>query len=116
MPPARRTQLASAVSNIWTYTVADVAADPVLEDVDEEAAVALGADRPVGHEAAVEDVQRPALAAFAPAGVGGRERLGRGPLDDRDELHERGTALVAQEAVDLAPPPWFAAWTVVRTL
>ena len=60
-------------------------------------------DRAVGDEVALLPVQRPVAGAGAPARLGQRQQLGRHPLDDRDELHERRAQVVAQEPVDLAP-------------
>ena len=79
--------------------LADVAAHPLLEDVDQEAAVLLAADRAVRDRAPLLLVQRP-VAPRRPRhlAVGG---LGD-PLDDRDELDEARAALVAEEAVHLA--------------
>ncbi len=95
---------------------ADVVADPVLEDVDQEPPVAFGAHGSVGHQRAVERVQGAHPAAITPARVGERDGLGRRPLHDRDGLDEGGAALVAQKPVDLAAVASLAAWTVVRTL
>ena len=82
---------------------ADVAPHPFLENVDEKASVLLAPDRAVGHEIAGLGVEKAlARAVIAPALVGDRERLGRRPLDDRDELHPFGAELVAEEAVDLS--------------
>ena len=79
---------------------ADVAAHPLVEDVDQEAAVLLAGHRAVGHELALLHVERP-VAPRRPRHGPVRVRLGD-PLDDRDELDEAGAALVAEEAVDLA--------------
>ena len=88
------------MSNICTYTAPDVAADPFLEDVDQEASVAVG-------------VTERAVTTSPSCTYRGRSRhedhgtvpscVGLGDaLDDGDELHEARAALVAQEAVDLA--------------
>ena len=76
-------------------------AHPLLEDIDEEAAVLFGADRALGHQVAGLRVEQALLAGLlAPALVGDRDRLLGGALDDRDELHPLGAQLVAEEAID----------------
>ena len=80
--------------------LADVPANPLLEDVDQEASVPLCRDRAPGHA-----VARPGRRAGGRARTSTARRRPRGfgdALDDRDELHEPRAALVAQEAVDLA--------------
>ena len=107
----------SAVSNIWTYTVRDVAPHPLFEDVDQEPAVPPGLDR-------AAQSRRRRSATYSGRSrhedhgtVRIAERLRRHPLDDRDELHEPRSTLVAQEPVDLvAAVSAFAACTVVRML
>ncbi len=79
-----------------------VAAYPLLEDVHQEAAVLLRADRAAGHQRPCLRVQRPTLDVAAPTSLGDIDQLRRGPLDDGDELHVARTDLVAEEAVDLA--------------
>ena len=79
--------------------LADVAPHPLLEDVDQEAAVLLAADRAVRDQLSLLLVERPVAPRrprHLPVG-----RLGDA-LDDRDELDEACVALVAQEAVHLA--------------
>src|SRR5271165_3708169 len=82
-----------------------VAPRPFLENVDQEPAVLLAADRTVGDEVAGLRIKQALLARarVAPALVGDGERLGRGPLDDRDELHPFRAELVAEKPID--PPP-----------
>ena len=80
--------------------LADVAAHPLLEDVDQEAAVLLGGHRAPRHAAPVLHVERP-VAPRRPRHRSVLVRL-RHPLDDRDELNEARAAVVAEEAVDLA--------------
>ncbi len=83
---------------------AHVPPNPLLEDVDQEAAVLLPAHRALRHQAARLGVEEPLPPRpVAPALVGQRDRLFRRPLDDRDELHPLRAELVAQEAVD-GPP------------
>jgi hypothetical protein len=77
-----------------------VAADPLLEDVDQEAAVLFAGDRAVGDVCSVLRVERP-IAPGAPRHGAVLGRLGD-PLDDRDELDKACAALVPEEAVDLA--------------
>ena len=77
-------------------------AGPLLEDVDEEPAVLPRADGAVGDEVALLAVERTGARTGSPAGLRERQQLGGHPLDDRDELDERGAELVAQEGVDLA--------------
>src|SRR6185437_10558003 len=79
--------------------LADVASDPLLEDIDQEATVLHRAHRPPRHDVTLLDVQRP----VAPRLPGNRSVLGRfrDPLDDRDELDEAGATFVAKKAVDL---------------
>ena len=78
--------------------LADITPHPLLEDVDQEPAVLLAADRAVRDQLSLLLVQRP-VAPRRPRHltVGG---LGDA-LDDRDELDEACVALVAQEAVHL---------------
>ena len=109
--------------------LADVAADPLLEDPDEERAVLVGRDRPIGDQAPLLAVERsiaPRSPGRGPGQAGRQPELGerdvdpgRGqPLDDGDELHEPRAALVAQEPVDLRPggPRWRgAAWSACCT-
>jgi len=73
--------------------LADVAAHPVLEDVDEEPAVASGGDRTPGDQVPLLDIQRPVACPLAPAGVGSREGLLGGPLDDGSAADILGGAL-----------------------
>ena len=82
--------------------VADVVAHPLLEHLDEELAVLLGADAAVGDELALLPVERSVTGSSPPAGLGEGEQLRGDPLDDGDELDELRTELVAQERVDLA--------------
>ncbi len=95
---------------------ADVAAHPLLEHVDQEPAVHRWPDRPAGDHVPVLGVERavscpvtalvadvvagPVAGPVAPACVRKRELLLGDPLDDGDELDERGSELVAQESVD----------------
>ena len=81
--------------------VADVVPHPVLEDVDQEPAVALGRHRALGHLTAGLNVQR-AIAPRGPAILAPALQ----PLDHRDELHEPCATVVAEEAVDLATAPF----------
>ena len=80
--------------------LADVASHPLLEHVDQEAAVLLGGDRAAGDAVALLHVERP-VAPGRPRHGSVFVRLGDA-LDDRDELDEPRAALVAEEAVDLA--------------
>ena len=82
--------------------VADVVTGPLLEHLDEELSVLLGADGPVRHEIALLPVQRPLTGSPSPAGLGQGKHLGGDPLHDGDELDELRSDLVAQERVDLA--------------
>ncbi len=82
--------------------LADVATLPLLEDVDQEPPVPIGGHRPIGDEVAVLHVEGTILHRLAPALVGDRQHLGGGALDDRDELHEPGAAVVPKEPVDLS--------------
>ena len=77
----------------------DVTPDPLFEDIDQEPSVAARGDRAASDDVAVLDVQRP----IAPRGPrhGSIPRGFGHPLDDRDELHEPRSTLVAQEPVDL---------------
>ena len=80
--------------------LADVAPHPLLEDVDQEAAVLLRGHRAARDPLSLLHVQR----AVAP-GRPGHRTVGVGlgdALDDGDELDEARAALVAQEAVHLA--------------
>ena len=81
---------------------AHVASDPLLEDVDEEAAPLLGRDRARGDEVARLRVQRSTLDVAAPARLGDLDELGGGALDDGDELDEARLHLIAEVAIDLA--------------
>ena len=83
--------------------LADVAAHPFLEDVDQESAVLLGRHRASGHLLSRLDAQW-AVAPGRPRNGAVLVRLGDA-LDDRNELHEAGVALVAEEAVDVAAAP-----------
>ncbi len=76
-------------SNICTNTSPMSRADPLVEDLDQEASPLLGADRPVGH-----------LGSRLP--LAGLARL-VDPLDDRDQLDVASAELVADEAVDVEP-------------
>src|SRR6185295_16879902 len=80
--------------------LADVASDPLLEDIDQEAPVLRRADRPPRHDLTLLDVERP-VAPRLP-GNGSVLRRFRDPLDDRDELDEAGATFVAKKAVNLA--------------
>ncbi len=83
--------------------LAHVVAHPLLEDVDQEAAVLFGADRALGDQVAGLRVEQALLARLlAPALVGDLDRLLGGALDDRDELHPLRAQLVAEEAVHRA--------------
>jgi len=63
-----------------------VAARPLLEDIDEEAAIRLAADGPLGHQAArLRAEQALATWLLAPALVGDGDRLVGCTLDDRDD-------------------------------
>ena len=67
MPPAaRRPSWPAAASNICTKTSPDVVADPLLEHVDQEAAVLSG--RPSAVTSCRPEVQRPACARSQPVG------------------------------------------------
>ena len=79
--------------------LADVMPHPLLEDVDQEPAVLLAADRAVRDQLSLLLVQRP-VAPRRPGHlpVGGL----RDPLDDRDELDEARVALVPEKPVHLA--------------
>src|SRR5271165_4506456 len=80
---------------------AHVAAHPFLEDIDEEAAVLLGADRALRAEVAGLRIERTLAAGpFAPALVGDFKRFRGRTLDDWDELHPFGIELVAKKAID----------------
>ena len=84
--------------------LAHVVAHPLLEDVDQEAAVLLGPDRALGDQVAGLRVEQPLLARLlAPALVGDLDRLLGGALDDRDELHPLRAQFIAEEAIDGAP-------------
>ena len=80
--------------------LADVAANPLLEHVDQETPVLLTRHRAAGHPLAFLHVQGP----VAPRRPRHRPVVGglHDPLDDRDELHEARAALVAEEPVHLA--------------
>src|SRR5882757_8901525 len=81
---------------------ADVATYPLLEDVDHEPAVLLRADRTVGDESTLLDIQRPATHAAAPSGIRDGQRLGGSALDDRDVLDEGRPQFIALESVHLS--------------
>src|SRR5208282_857901 len=66
----------------------DVAPDPVLEYVDEEPPVLAGADGTVRDETPLLYIERTARHLVTPASIRDRKHLGRGPLDDRDQLYE----------------------------
>ena len=80
----------------------DVVSDPLLEHVNHEGAVLRCGYGTMGDERAVLNVQRTPEHAVPPTVVGDRQALRRGPFDDRDELDEVRTELVAQERVDVA--------------
>src|SRR6478752_977757 len=79
--------------------LADVAAHPLLENVDQEASILLAADRAPRHELAALLVQR-TVAPGGPWHGAVKRRLGHA-LDDRDELDIASAAVVAQEPVDI---------------
>ena len=81
---------------------ADVAADPILEHIDQEPPVLHRADRAVGDQVPLLGVERAALHPAAPAGVGDRQTLLGRAFDDGNELDEPRAQLVAQERVHLA--------------
>src|SRR5271166_4241840 len=82
-----------------------IAPHPFLENVDEELAILLAANRAVGDQISGLGVEKALARArpIAPALVGDGERLGRRPLDDRNELDPRRAEFVAEEAVDPSP-------------
>src|SRR6185295_3514391 len=81
--------------------LADVASDPLLEDIDQEAPVLRRAHRPPRHDLTLLDVERP-VAPRLPGNGSVVGLIGRDPLDDRDELDEAGATFVAKKAIDLA--------------
>src|SRR5579872_5951190 len=80
---------------------ADVMPHPLLEDVDEKAAVLFASDRALGYEVSGLRIEQ-ALAAglLAPALVGDIDRFFRGALHDGDKLHPLRVHLVAEETID----------------
>src|ERR1039457_4048037 len=84
--------------------IAHSMAHPLLENVNEEAAVLFAADRARRYQVAGLRIEQ-ALAAglLAPALVGDIDCLLGGTLDDRDELHPLRAHLIAEETIDRAP-------------
>ncbi len=92
--------------------LADVPADPFVEDRVEERPVLLGGDRAIRDQLALLAVQRP-VAPGAPGRLTGEpgrqldlieadvDPRRRQPLDDRDELDEPRAEVVTQVAIDL---------------
>ena len=81
--------------------LADVVPHPFLENLHHELAVLFAAYRTVGDHVASLGVEQALFAGpFAPAQVGDLDRLRRGALDDRDELHPLRAQFVAEEAID----------------
>src|SRR5579872_1253906 len=83
---------------------ADVAPRPFLENVDQEAAILLAADRAIGNQIAGLGVEQALASAgpIAPALIGDFDRFRGGALNDRDELHPLGAEFVAKETIDRA--------------
>src|SRR5271169_2854325 len=80
---------------------AHVMANPLLENIHQEAAVLFTADRALGHQVAVLGIEQAfAAGLFTPAQVGNIDRLFSGALDDRYKLHPLSLHLVAEEAID----------------
>ena len=81
----------------------DVMTHPFFEDIHEEAAVLLAANRTLRHQASGLGVEEALLTGpLAPALVGDCERLCGSALDDRNKLHPVCTQLVAEEAINRA--------------
>src|SRR5579872_4327302 len=80
---------------------ADVMPHPLLEDIDEEAAILFASDGALGYEVSGLRVEQ-ALAAglLAPALVGDINRFFRGALHDRNKLHPLRMHLVAEKTID----------------
>src|SRR5277367_2084701 len=79
----------------------DIVAYPFLEDIDEKEAILLGAHRALGDQITGLRIEQALAAGLrAPALVGDLQRLLRGTLDYRYELHPLGAELIAEEAVD----------------
>src|SRR5579872_9781 len=80
---------------------ADVMPHPLLEDIDEEAAILFASDGALGYEISGLRVEQ-ALAAglLAPALVRDIDRFFRGALHDGDKLHPLRVHLVAEETID----------------
>src|SRR5579872_19874 len=80
---------------------ADVMPHPLLEDIDEEAAILFASDGAFGYEISGLRVEQ-ALAAelLAPALVRDIDRFFRGALHDGDKLHPLRVHLVAEETID----------------
>ena len=74
----------------------DIVAYPFLKDIDEKAAILLGAHRALGDQITGLRIEQPLAAGLrAPALVGKFKRLFGGTFDDWDELHPLGAQLVA---------------------
>src|SRR5882762_1730400 len=82
---------------------AHVMAHPLLEDIDEEAAVLFAPHRAFRYEVSGLPVEQ-ALAArlLAPALVGDIDSLLGGALDDRDKLQPLCAHLIAEETINRA--------------
>src|SRR6476620_5409764 len=78
--------------------LADVASDPLLEDIDQEAPVLRRADRPPRHDLTLLDVERP-VAPRLPGNGSVLGLIGGHPLDDRNELDEAGATFIAKKAI-----------------
>lgn len=83
--------------------VAYIVAHPFLENIHEEMAVLLTADRAIGYQVPGLRIKQALPAGlFAPAHVSNIDRFGRCAFDDRNELQPLGAHLVAEKAIDVA--------------
>jgi hypothetical protein len=94
-------QAARAASKWVTKTSPTSWRDPLVEDAVEEVAPLQRADRSLGYERALVEIERSFGSRLPPARSGDLEQFGRGPLHDRNELEKADLHLVAKEAVDL---------------
>src|SRR5437660_12041794 len=74
---------------------------PFVENGYQELSPAFGFDSAFRDKAAILCVKRTQMVAFSPTFIGNLQQLGRGTLNDRNELNEMCLQLVAEEAVHL---------------
>ena len=81
--------------------LADVMANPLLENIHQELAILFAIDRALSDEVAVLRVEQAlAVGLVTPALVGDVDGFGAGALDNRDELHPLRVHLVPKEPID----------------